>query len=64
MRTTSKEKKIEASRDREEENDEPIQLVMNIEAKLESYSWYSTEDIEIMKAKLNIRQRVGMEVIR
>lgn len=36
MRTTSKEKKIEASRDREEENDEPIQVVMNIETKLET----------------------------
>lgn len=33
---------------------------MNIETKLETYSWYS----KIMKAKLNIRQRVGNEVIR
>lgn len=59
VRTTSKEKKMEALRDREEENDETIQVVMNRETKLETNSWYSTEDIENNEGQVEYQVESG-----
>lgn len=45
--------------DREEENDETIQVVMNTETKLEAYRWYSTEDIENHEGQVEYQTESG-----